>query len=285
MRFNQSLIIALSAIILVSIVFAKAEADDNFQNQRQYSADLEPAIKGAWLKGDFGGRYSRIRWEKRKVQIELERGVTHVIEAEFRVNRDFEELKVSVFGPLKRHILVTPIIFENISSRDEKVVSFRVRVDPSYKQRFVWGIVNIRSTQRYGPQAVLPIYVRVLDNPLLADDVNQDGVWDFVERHIDENHIAPATRSSLKTYASAFQEAVINAQSTELVDEFAVGLGQGIECVYLSNPEEAANMLSDVKSVLLNTVERSRAYIRFSENASGAVIDATPGSDFEEMCE
>ncbi|MDR4508695.1 MAG: putative metal-binding motif-containing protein [Candidatus Brocadiaceae bacterium] len=120
---------------------------------------------------------------------------------------------------------------------------------------------------------------------LLGIDTDGDGVRDDIQRYIyftysDEKKL----RLALTYYAIEFQELLADADDREAAYEHAIKKTRHRECIWYLKGEEAINICRALRAEILNTRERSIAYITYSDNLGGRVIKGAPLKKWKDSC-
>lgn len=111
-------------------------------------------------------------------------------------------------------------------------------------------------------------------------DVNNNGIWDYVDSYIDTKY--PHTsdkRSVIQKVAITFQTFLTDAsdQTKSLKNDEA--LGQEMACLWEVMPEDEVRDARDITAVIVNTQERSNAYLQATEQLSGHRTRLLPCKD------
>jgi hypothetical protein len=120
---------------------------------------------------------------------------------------------------------------------------------------------------------------------LLGIDTDGDGVRDDIQRYIyftypDEEKL----RLGLTYYAIEFQGVLADADDRDAAYEHAIKMTRHGECLSYLKGEESINIERALDAEILNTRERSMAYITFSDNLGGRVIRSAPLKEWKDSC-
>jgi hypothetical protein len=80
------------------------------------------------------------------------------------------------------------------------------------------------------------------------------------------------------------QAAILAANNPAASADAATNLQRAIECLYFVRPNDARAVKNNLKAELLNTLERSKAYLRFSDQLGGQSFPNTPLSELQSAC-
>jgi hypothetical protein len=120
---------------------------------------------------------------------------------------------------------------------------------------------------------------------LLGIDSDGDGVRDDIQRYIyftypDEEKL----RLGLTYYAKEFQGVLADADDREATYNHAIKMARHGECLCYLKGEGAINIRRALRAEILNTRERSIAYIAYSDNLGGRVIRGAPLKEWKDSC-
>lgn len=122
---------------------------------------------------------------------------------------------------------------------------------------------------------------------LLGIDSDHDGVRDDVQRYIaikysDNKNV----QNSLLQKARNYQILLAESHDKSFALKNAKIMSRDIECIWaVIGYEGAADASKDIKSAILNTYERSRAYIRFSNDLAGHIVRSNPTGNLLDGCD
>lgn len=121
--------------------------------------------------------------------------------------------------------------------------------------------------------------------PLFGIDSDGDGVRDDVQRWIVLTYPnSEITRAALRQKAILLQNALMYSDDQMLSIEVARENGRAAECLYYTNPDNAYMLATELRSVVLNTEERSVAYIRYNAQLSGQSFRGRRIFDWKASC-
>src|SRR5574337_589016 len=112
---------------------------------------------------------------------------------------------------------------------------------------------------------------------LLGIDKDGDGVRDDIQRYIyltypDDKKL----RLALTYYAKEFQGVLKDANDREAAYEHAIKMDRHGECLYYLKGRESIDICRALRAEILNTRERSIAYIKHSDNLDGRFFRGAP---------
>ena len=114
-------------------------------------------------------------------------------------------------------------------------------------------------------------------------DIDDDGLRDDVQRFIYMNYSAEETRI-LVNYAKNIQDMIINSDNKEASVTIAQKMMLQLECMMSLDPEGAREKLKNVESLLVNTSERFREYIKANQHLSGETFLTSKVENLQDSC-
>jgi len=120
---------------------------------------------------------------------------------------------------------------------------------------------------------------------LLGLDSDNDGVRDDIQRYIyltypnDEK-----VRLAIMQIAIQYQGLLSQAEDSDAAFYHATKLARHGECLDYIAGEIAAEIIAALKAEILNTRERSTAYIKYNENLAGSIIIGAPLKEWKNSC-
>ena len=120
---------------------------------------------------------------------------------------------------------------------------------------------------------------------LLGIDSDGDGVRDDIQRYIyftypDDEKL----RLGLTYYAKEFQGVIADADDREATYNHAKKMARHGECLFHIKGRDSINICRALRAEILNTRERSVAYITYSDNLGGRVIRGAPREEWKDSC-
>jgi hypothetical protein len=116
-------------------------------------------------------------------------------------------------------------------------------------------------------------------------DTDKDGIRDDVQRFIALTYAgSAATQSALRQYGKALQSLVLDSADQNAVNIDAIKELRAIECMSFTRPNDFLEHLGRTGAVVLNTDERSRAYIESLDKIGGQVFSVTPEAQLKNTC-
>jgi len=161
--------------------------------------------------------------------------------------------------------------------------TFTLRQDRRYS--FDPAALSWAVSQADGAGALPPDPGEVGKQTLLGIDSDGDGVRDDIQRWIyltypDEEKVHLA----LTQYAIDYQELLAQANDSDAALHHATRMMRDIECLSYIKGDNSYDISADLKAQILNTRERSIAYLTFSDNMAGTIVRLTPLRDRKNSC-
>ncbi|MDR4498499.1 MAG: hypothetical protein MRK02_11360 [Candidatus Scalindua sp.] len=160
------------------------------------------------------------------------------------------------------------------------------------------GINTLDVTLKGKPGGVLAVQVLMQDGvvlppdpgeegtlTLLGTDSDGDGVRDDIQRYIyftypDDEKL----RLALTHYAIEFQGVLADAHDREASYNHATNMSRHNECLFYLKDEESFDISDALLAEILNTRERSIAYITYSDNLGGKTFKGAPMKEWKDSC-
>ena len=126
---------------------------------------------------------------------------------------------------------------------------------------------------------------------VIPSDPNGEGVRDDVRRYIETTHQDSAkARAALFQYAKVVEKALADANDKQLSVQHAEESNRASECLTYTLGDDVAAvdksyaMKKDLRSVILNTDERNKAYFIYNDQLGGEVFKGTPSAQIASTC-
>lgn len=148
------------------------------------------------------------------------------------------------------------------------------------------GTVQLR--QSVGGAAVgapLPVIILERAGSIAGTDTNRNGVWDYVDQHIVTKLPGDAPgQAAARQEAIALQNALVNADDLALSIQSAKQIISAAKCIYFRRPSDASKVLHGLETTIMNTDDRRRTYLLFSEQMAGQILMFGQISTFAASC-
>lgn len=177
------------------------------------------------------------------------------------------------------------------------------RILPNGKENEVWRADVLPVTVTVTPTCILPQVLQngvCVDNDnsglppdpgeagkqtLLGIDSDNDGVRDDIQRYIyytypDEEK----ARLALTEVAKQFQILLTQSGDPIAALDNATKNARHLECLYFIKGEIAGDITTALRAEILNTRERSLAYIQYNDSLAGTIIEGRSLADWKSSC-
>jgi len=230
-----------------------------------------------------------INWEPETVSGIVAPGGSESVTVAFNAFENLGNIVAWVVPEIAPFVRVEPSSFANVRTGQTIELSVIFQAAPNAPLGMFDGTVQLRSATTKGKGKVfarpLPVTVTVRADSLIGTDANNDGVWDYIGDYITQTYQSSNTTSAaLRQMAVALQAAIVQSDDPVASVDNATALQRSVECLYSIRPEDAYNITNDLTAVVLNTPERSRAYIHFSDQLGGQTFPSTPLSELGTAC-
>lgn len=200
-------------------------------------------------------------------------------------------INLRIVPEIDPYVDVSPSTLNNVKAGDTIQVHITIQAGTTAPLGLFDGTIQVRQkTTKPGKGKVLarplPVHVLIREEEGVAGvDADSNGVWDYIDQYITATYPnADSLQSGLRQYAKAIQGGLLNADDNNLSLSHATEMDRAIECIYFLRPNDAKNVLSDLKAVILSNESRSRAFIMFSEQSAGQVFSSVPISQRGTSC-
>jgi len=236
------------------------------------------------LISSSGFSATKVSWTPRPLEVEISPGETEMFSAAIHANSDIGDIWIRVVPELEPFIEVSPSTFVNVEAGQTLNIEVTAHADLTAELTSFHGTIQVRSGKR-NLASPLPVFLTIVEDPLIGVDANGDGVWDFIERFIDDNYgDSEPTRNALRQFVLTMQLSVANANDPEICVDAATEMQRAIECLHYQRPFDARAIKNDVKAEFLNTPERTFEFLKFNDQLGGQSFPSTPYSELESSC-
>ena len=120
---------------------------------------------------------------------------------------------------------------------------------------------------------------------VLGVDSDSDGVRDDIQRYIHYTYPEnEKVRVALTQMAKEYQGILSQPNNHDVAFDHATIMARHGECLFYIQGESSLDARSALKAAILNTGERSRAYITYSNTLGGEVILGAPIENWKNSC-
>jgi hypothetical protein len=225
-----------------------------------------------------------VSWTPQSVSGTIAPGGIKAVSVSFHAFQHLGNVSIRVVPEIAPFVRVEPSSFANVKAGSTIQVSIIFTAAPNASLGMFDGTVQLKQRNKTLAKP-LPVVVTVRQDPLIGTDANGDGIWDYVDDYIEQTYPnSEATRVVLRRVTVALQNALLMADNPATAANIATELHRAIECLYFVRPNDAHKVADALEAELLNTIERSRAYIHFNDQLGGLISPSTPLSALESAC-
>lgn len=245
-----------------------------------------------------------IQWSPEKLTIEQMQSTqsSHVMTLKFSTN--IQSGAVYVVPELQKWVTVSPALLGDDQQGQNHELVIAVNVPRNEVVGVYEGTLQIRQSVGH-PQKVIdkPLPIKLTITPfvgrplppdpgaagkqtLLGIDSDNDGVRDDVQRYINLTYPdEPKVQAALLQFANEYQGLLAQAGDREAGYQHAVKYARTTDCLgYIKGEEGPTKIAPALHAVILNTRQRSLAYIAFSDSLAGQVIAGLPKKEWKNGC-
>jgi hypothetical protein len=234
-----------------------------------------------------------VSWQPSEINIYGVRGATTTLSLVVTPSQDLADAVVRVTPEIGSVVAVSPMTLGTLTAGRPVTLAVTIAPQTSAVLGPVEGAIQIRNSGSPGKAYGRALGVKITIDPfplppdpgeggkatLQGIDVNQNGVRDDVERYIAYTYPEPsdaATRAALAQYAIPLQQALMDTADETKALEHEKDIDRATECLrYLHGSMPARGIRRSISLVLLNTSERSRAYLDYNAQLGGHVFPLT----------
>lgn len=120
---------------------------------------------------------------------------------------------------------------------------------------------------------------------LAGIDSDEDGVRDDVQRYIVQAYPnSEKTRKAVTQLAISVQDTLLSFDDKGKALDSANAMFRAIDCLFYVRPDDAYEVSSKLKAEILNTYDRSLAYLKADSLLSGESFLFAPKKEWENSC-
>jgi hypothetical protein len=244
-----------------------------------------------------------ISWVPELVNEVVLAGETKTVSVSFIASEDLGAVDVTVMPELEPFVRTEPMSFESITKKQTVNLDIIISAPADATPQVVEGTVQIRNagqtSQNFAQLLPATVAISEGDDGLPPDpgdegkktlegiDSDGDGVRDDIQRHIAITYPDSArTRAALTQNAKAIQNALLEAED----EQASIVLGhermRAVNClIHTLGAETTLSVFDEFRAQMLNTDERSRAYIKADAHRSGQSFPRVQDSEKSAFCD
>ena len=236
-----------------------------------------------------------ISWTPSALAGEVARGNSKTVAVSFTSLETVNNVEVRVVPELQPFVQVNPSAFSIITAGQPRTLNVTFSASNSSPFGTFDGTIQLR--QRNNLARPLPVTVLVTVVPLPPDpgeagkatlagiDSDNDGVRDDVQRYIVVTYPSSAkTHEALFQTAKAQQQLVIESTNREASINNSYLSAAALDCLRYVRPNDRTAVFNALRAVVLNTTERSRAYLKADGHLGGQGYYVTPLDQRKQRC-
>jgi hypothetical protein len=249
-------------------------------------------------------------WSPNKLNIEQMQGTQSTHTVIVTASENVEGVVARIVPSLQKWLTIAPATIGNIQKGQAIKLVIAINVPPNEPIGMHGGVIELRLNQAGQPQKTLakplPINLKITrfsggglppdpgeagKQTLLGIDNDGDGVRDDVQRYIYLTYPNDLkVQAALIQFANEYQGLLPQAGDRDAAYNHAVKLSKNLDCLGGIKDEEGKDAVDTIKisaalrAVILNTKERSLAYIKFSDNLGGQHIGGYPLKEWKRGC-
>lgn len=246
-----------------------------------------------------------VSWDPGKISITQQKGTQSLHSIAVKSTMELQDIIVRVVPELQPWVSASPASVGAIQKDNSFELTLTVNVPPDAKIGEYDGVIQLRQATVGQNQKViaspLPIVlviterednVRLPPDPgeagkqtLLGIDSDSDGVRDDIQRYIyftypDDEKV----RLALTQIAMEYQGLLSQANDRNAAFNHATRMSRHGECLFYIQGEASIETRAAIKAEILNTKERSLAFINYNNNLAGEIILGAPVKSWENSC-
>ncbi|MFH1155662.1 MAG: NEW3 domain-containing protein [Pseudomonadota bacterium] len=246
-----------------------------------------------------------IAWNPDRIAIEQKQGTQSTLQVAFTSTRHLDGVAVRISPELLPWLSVAPGAIDTIEAGETLQLTLLVQVPSDAAASNHDGTVQLREQvggKLRGTLArPLSVILRIIEaagdnglppdpgeegkNTLLGIDSDTDGVRDDIQRYIYFSYTdEEAVRLALTQVAMEYQGLLAKADDAEAAMEHANRMSRHGECLHYLKGRESGDIIAALKAEILNTKERSLAYIQYNKKLGGYVFRGKPLKEWRNSC-
>lgn len=243
-------------------------------------------------------------WTPNKLNIEQMQGTQSTHTVTFTASEDVQGVVARIVPSLQKWLTIAPATIGDLQKGQIIQMVIAVNVPQGEPIGTHGGVIELRLNQAGQPQKILakplPINLKITrfsgsalppdpgeagKQTLLGIDSDGDGIRDDVQRYIYLTYPGePKVQAALIQFANEYQGLLSQAEDRDAAYNHALKFDRHMSCLWYIKNEEAIKVSAALKAVILNTRERSLAFIAFSDNLGGQHIGGLPFKEWKNGC-
>ena len=245
-----------------------------------------------------------ISWNPTKIEIEQMQGTQSIHTVTVKSTKDFQGIIARVVPELQSWVSISPANIGFIQKDNDLQLTVTINVAPNAIVGVYDGVIQLKQATVGENQRViaepLPITLVITEQEnnelppdpgeagmqtLLGVDSDSDGVRDDIQRYIYFTYPNnEKVRMALTQIAIEYQGLLSEASDPDAAFNHATRMARHGECLFYIQGEASLDARAALKAEILNTRERSIAYITYSNELGGEIILGAPVQDWKNSC-
>lgn len=245
-----------------------------------------------------------IEWNPGKLNIEQMQGAQSIHVVTVKLSDDIQGVVARVVPALQPWVTVSPTSLGDLQKGQVINLTIAVNSAPDATIGTFEGVIELRQAVAGKPQNTiakpLPITLTITQfvsdglppdpgsagkQTLLGIDSDGDGVRDDIQRYI---HFTYPNEEKLKLalmeVAKQYQKLLLEADDPDAVFNNATKMARHTECLFFIKDRSSFDIHGALRAEILNTKERSLAYITYNKNLAGESTLRRSRADWKRSC-
>lgn len=245
-----------------------------------------------------------ISWEPSKIELEQIQGTQSIHTVVVKSKKDLQDIIARVVPELALWVSISPANIGSIQKNSSLELTLTINVPPDAVVGEYDGVIQLRqsangkSKKTMAKPLPVTLVITAQDDTglppdpgeagmqtLLGIDSDSDGVRDDIQRYIyftypDNEKV----RMALTQMAIEYQGLLSQASDPDAAFNHATKMARHGECLYYIQGRASLDADAALQAEILNTKERSIAYINYSDALGGTIIIGAPLKKWKNSC-
>jgi hypothetical protein len=265
---------------------------------------FSPLILCLLLFGSPSHAIPTLQWNPGKLSIEQMQGTQSTHTVTVTATENGQDIVIQSVPALQKWLVISPRSLRTLQKGQSIELVIAINIPSNEPVGVYDGVIELKQQLAGQPRKTLakPLPIKLAITPfvnsglppdpgeagkqtLLGIDSDGDGVRDDVQRYIALTYPdEPKVRAALTQFANQYQGLLPQADDRDAAYNHAVKLMRHLDCLVGIKGEDFIKISPALRAVILNTRQRSLAYIKFSDNLGGQQITSTPLKEWKTAC-
>lgn len=288
----------IQTLVLVSLAIAMVSAITVLSYSRATqpppSSPVPPPSGPAAPVGLVPAAGKEITWSQERINTPfMVPGDRTSVPLAFVNERDLNDLRIEPVPEVAKFVTVAPNAFVTVPAGQQQSIVLTFSVPAGTRFGAYEGTIHVREGKRTLP-ATLKVMINVGLPPDPGDagkatlegiDSDANGVRDDIQRYVALSHPGSArTRAALTSLSQSMQLALVGASDKRASTDNVIEIFRAKECLSHIRPEDQSTISSQLRAQMLNTLQRSEAWILVDKHFSGQTYGSPPRSQWKLQC-